>query len=157
VSKGLYQTSFGGGFTAGQLPAGTYSVSSTGGADVGPFTASINVTGNLRWTNKAAAEVVDRKVPLDVTWSGGASSGFVVFGGAATSDLTGVSRLFACVEDIAKGRLTVPDYVMGALPDARHGYLFLGAHPLQHPFSARGLDAGFIVDLTSDNRDAQFR
>jgi hypothetical protein len=157
VSKGLYKTSFGGGFTAGQLPAGKYSVSSIGGADVGPFTASIDVTGDLLWTNKAAAAVVDRSVPLDVTWSGGAGSGYVMFGGAVASDLTGVSRLFACVEDIRKGRFTVPAYVLSALPGAGNGYLFLGSHPLQHQFSATGLDAGFIVDLASDNREVQFR
>ena len=52
VAKGRYQTSFGGGFTVGQLPAGAYSVSSAGGADVGPFTAALQVTNDLRWTNK---------------------------------------------------------------------------------------------------------
>ena len=157
VSEGLYQTSFGGGFTAGQLPAGRYSVSSIGGADVGPFSASIDVTADLRWTNKTATAVVDRSVPLDVTWSGGASSGYVVFGGSATSDLTGVGRLFACVEDIRQRRFTVPVYVLGALPDSRKGYLFLGTHPLQYQFFAKGLDAGFVADLTSDNREVPFR
>ena len=159
AEKGQYQTSFGGGFNSGQLPAGTYSVSSIGGADVGPFTASITVPGNLRWTNKPASAAVDRTVPLDVTWSGGAGSGYVVFGGSATYNQNGVTRMFACVEDISKGRLTVPTFVLGALPPAASGkgYLFLGDHPMQNRFSAKGLDTAFIAVLDTDNLAVTFR
>ncbi len=155
VSKGQYQTSFGGGF-AGPLPAGAYTVSAIGGADVGPFTASVMITGDLRWTNKPAA-FVDRTKPLEVTWSGGSAEGYVLFGGSAGAGSGDIPRMFACVEDVRKGRFTVPTFVLGALPAGRFGYLFLGTHPFQNRFSAKGLDAAYIADLNTDYQQVEIR
>jgi len=159
TAKGVYQIPAGSGYSTDHLPGGVYTVTSTGGADVGAFTASITIGSNLSWTNKPANEVVDRSVPLWVTWSGGPATGYVLFGGSATSDTTGVNRTFACVEDIRKGQLTVPTYVLGALPPSlkNKGYLFLGMHPLQSAFTARGLDAAYLADLNSDNTTIEFR
>jgi uncharacterized protein (TIGR03437 family) len=180
IGTGRYETSFGGGFTTQQLPAGRYSVTATGGADVGAFTATLQVAAPPRWTNKPAAGAsVSRSTPLDVTWSG-VTDGYLVFGGSARAevqrtytcpgcgpngrDTTGtydhtVGSHFICVEEARKGRLTVPAHVLQALPVGKssEASFFLGIHPFQNRFIAPGLDSAFIADLNTDNRDAVLR
>ena len=54
------------------------------------------------------------------------ASGYVVFGGAGTGD--GVKAALACVADVRNQTLTVPDYVLSAMPHTSQGSVFLGAH-----------------------------
>jgi len=177
TEKGQYSTSFSGGLTS--LPAGTYTASAAGGADVGAFTAPLQVT-DLVWTNKSAAATVNRSMPLDVTWTAGKTEAYVLIGGSAKAQIphpfvcskcgvggtdityynyTTLTRSFACVEDVRKGIFTIPDYVLGALPGGTDtkAYLFLGAHPFQNRFSAPGLDAGFVGNLNVDGQEVALR
>jgi hypothetical protein len=80
-----------------------------------------------------------------------------VFGGG--SSVSDVRSAFVCAEDARKQTLTVPDYVLGAMPSAPadRGYLFLAKHPLQNPFSAPGIDIGYFVDFSSDSKELAFR
>jgi hypothetical protein len=66
---------------------------------------------------------------------------------------------FLCTEDAAKGSLTVPQYVLSAMPAATspNGYVFLAAHPLEPRFTIPGLDIGFFFDLSSDGKAMEFR
>jgi len=157
VSNGEYQVPLGSGFVTLQLPFGTYIVTGSGGQDIGAFTASLIGGSNLRWTNKDEIGVVDRTHSLTVTWTGSNLAGYVLFGGAASGAGTGAA--FACVESAQKGTFTVPAYVLSAMPMASSdkGYLFLVAHPLQNPFSATGIDAGYFVDFSSDSKTAAFQ
>jgi hypothetical protein len=138
------------------------------------------VTGALRWTNKSAADTVNRTVPLDVIWTAGNAEAYVVIGGTAKAQVSHpyicskcgpggidvtyqnyrtVSRAFACVEDVRKGIFTIPEYVLGALPVGENtkAYMFLAAHPLQNRFSAPGLNIGFIADLNNDGSEVVLR
>jgi hypothetical protein len=53
----------------------------------------------------------------------------------------------------------VPGFVLDALPPAKanKGYLFLGEHPMQNRFSAKGLDAAFLAILDTDNEAVTFK
>ena len=82
ISNGQYQTSLGSGFTSAEIPTGTYTISGSGGQDVPPFSASLNVTSSLSWTNKSSLAIVDRAEPLTFTWSGGSNPGYVLIGEA---------------------------------------------------------------------------
>lgn len=133
------------------LTAGTYSVSSTGGRSIGAFTASIEIGPSLTWSNKASVGFIDRSQPLTVNWSGGPSSGYVVFGGTAAADRQ-QAVAFMCVADASAQALTVPDFVLNAMPHTSDGSVFLTAHPLQNLFSAPGIDVGFFANLSSDSK-----
>ena len=50
---GEYQVLFGSSPSGPNLPVGTYAVASAGGKDLSAFSASLNVGGNISWTNKA--------------------------------------------------------------------------------------------------------
>ncbi|MCC6367184.1 MAG: hypothetical protein IT165_27000 [Bryobacterales bacterium] len=139
---------------------GSYTVSGTGGADIGAFSATMNIASSLVWTNKSAVANVDRTRPLTVTWSGGAGSGYVWIGGAAGSEPPGsehAATVFTCVEESRKGMFTIPDFVLSALPDEREGTLFLSPHPLGQRIIVPGLDLAFLVDASSDSRKVRFR
>ena len=157
LRNGEYQLPLGPGSTAVSLPQGTYSISSTGGRDVGAFTARIDAGPKLTWSNKSSVGFIDRSKPLTINWSGGAPNGYIVFGGASSAE--GVQAAFLCVEDVRKQTLTVPDFVLSAIPrgSSDHGSTFLTAHPLQNVFTARGIDVGFFADLSSDSKEIGFQ
>jgi uncharacterized protein (TIGR03437 family) len=114
ISKGQYQVSLGAGFPMTTVPPGVYTITGAGGADVGSFTALLNITDSLVWMNKAAIGTVDRTRPLTLTWSGAPAPGYVLIGGF--SHTSGDSALFTCVEDARKGTFTIPSFVLSALP-----------------------------------------
>jgi len=161
VAKGEYQLPFGPAVGLGQFPIGTYEISAPGGTSVGAFRATLKVSG-IEWTNKSAVTYVDRKQPLRITWVGmpepGASvPGYVLFGGASSA--SDAKYAFACVAPASAGELTVPEYILSALPRSttQKGSLFLAAHPLQNSFSATGIDFGYFADLGSDSKEVEFR
>jgi uncharacterized protein (TIGR03437 family) len=155
TSIGSYQLALGSA-SAGGLAAGTYFLSSSGGNDVGPFQAVLQVGESLKWTNKDSIPFVDRSAPLTVNWSGGPASGYVVFGGGGKS-ADGAQVAFTCVADVRSQTLTVPDFVLGAVPHTSNGSLFLSYHPLQNLFTAPGLDVGFFADLNIESRNIAFQ
>ena len=149
VSDGEYQVGLGSGSATDQLPVGTYTISAPGGNDVGSFSTSL-ASGGLQWTNEDSVNVVDRSQPLTVTWVGSNLSGYVLFGGVSSN--AGVGTAFACVEEAGKQTLTVPQFILNAMPAATsdRGYLFLAMHPFQNAFAAAGVDAGYFIDFSSD-------
>ena len=98
---------------AGFIPSagGSFVFTGTGGADVGPFTASVSYSNPMIWTNINAISSVSRSQGVTVTWSGG--------------DPTVLSRLpeprvtpnpfervlgagFTCYAQVSAGQFTVP-------------------------------------------------
>jgi hypothetical protein len=161
VAKGEYQMPFGSAASLGQFPIGTYEVSGIGGTGVGAFRATLRVSG-IEWTNKSAITHVDRTQPLRVTWVGmpepGSSlPGYVLFGGASAA--SGSKYAFACVAPASARELTVPDYILSALPRSttQKGSLFLSAHPLQNSFSSTGIDFAYFADLGSESKELEIR
>jgi uncharacterized protein (TIGR03437 family) len=152
-----YQVNLGSGFANTRLPAGKYSLSGKGGREVGAFTATLAGGATLEWTNKAASGAVDRSQSLVVNWSADNLNGWVVFGGG--SSVSDLRSGFVCTEEAGKQTLTVPAYVLGAMPrsPADRGYLFLARHPLQNPFYAPGIDIGYFVDFSSDSKELAFQ
>jgi uncharacterized protein (TIGR03437 family) len=156
TAAGEYQLPFGTDLSYAQFPTGVYDVSGSGGRDVGAFHTSFQVSG-LQWTNKPDIVSVDRTRPLRITWVGMPEPGYVLFGGVSSG--YGTPAAFACVAAAGALELTVPDYVLSALPQTsgERGSLFLAAHPFQNTFSAPGLDIGYFSNLGSDSKDVVFR
>lgn len=97
---------------------GTFTYKGAGAAEVGPFTASITVPPLITWTNRTAITVVNRSQSLEITWTGGDPTSYVVVQGA-TTDLNSVLTAFACTERTPVGRLTVPrDILASMVPSA---------------------------------------
>lgn len=155
--NGRYQVALGSGYANASVPAGAYGISGTGGATVGPFTASLNIASSVTWTNKSAIATVDRSRPLTVTWSGGPTPGYLLIGGSVHT--TGMNTAFLCVEDSTRGTFTIPSFVLSALPaaDKENIYLFIGPHPFTHPILIPGVDLAYYADGSSDYTSVALR
>ncbi len=156
TGKGEYQALFGSTPAGPNLPAGSYAVAGGGGSDVGTFSASMTVGGNILWSNKPAISTVDRTQPLTITWSGGTQPGSVLLGGYSESP-TGGHVLFTCSEDVSKGSFTIPSFVLSALPASTGGVMFIGPHPMSRQVSVPGVDLAFFIDGSSDAKMISYR
>ena len=151
VEDGLYQVSFGSGFGDTRMPRGEYTMTGTGGRDVGAFTARVQATTTLQWTNRVETLWVDRRQPLTIRWTG--DVGYVLLGGV------GGGMAFSCVEDARKGSFTVPVHVLAALPalGSSEGYLFLFPHPFVNRVTVPGLDLIYFADFSGDWKEIDYR
>ena len=122
----LYSTGLAGiGATGGSpvLAQGTYTISGTGGADIGVFSASVGLPGDFVWTNESTiANPIPRASPLTVTWTGG-EGGLVSLVGAALTEVGGTPPNatyytvgFNCTALASAGSLTVPSNILQQVP-----------------------------------------
>ncbi|HME09995.1 MAG TPA: hypothetical protein VKG25_23255 [Bryobacteraceae bacterium] len=154
---GQYQVMFGSTPTGPNLPPGTYAITSSGGRDIEAFSASLTVSGNILWSNKAAISAVDRSQPLTITWSGGATPGSVLIGGYSEFNTVG-SAGFVCAEDTSKGTFTIPSFILSALPATPSGgVMFIGPHPLSRQVAIPGVDLAYFIDGSSDSRSVAYQ
>ena len=128
---------------AGVIPAGgVFTFNGTGGADVGPFSATLTVASpNFNWTNPSAATNIDRTQGLLFTWTGGLPGTFVLLGGTSTG--SGVTAGYSCKVAVEAGQFTVPSYILLGMP-AGSGGASIQQHDTDTSFSATGLDLGEI-------------
>lgn len=108
------------------LVPGEYSLSGSGGAEIGAFNASLNVPA-FDWTNANDLHWIERNRDLSITWSGN-SSGSVIVQGLGVKTVSGDARVnaktaileatyFVCSADGSTGRFTVPASVLRELPE----------------------------------------
>jgi uncharacterized protein (TIGR03437 family) len=103
------------------IVAGTYSLTGSGGKDVGPFTTSLTVGSPLTITG-GLPSVVTESAGLPLNWTGGNSSDLVEISGySGTTTGTGVNAVtnatyFYCITTAGKGTFTVPSSVLTQLP-----------------------------------------
>jgi len=96
------------------LTPGTYTFSSTGGADVKAFNVALNVTAPFTLTNLAALGTITRSQGATVKWSGGPQNGDVLVTGLSGSPAGSIA--FYCYAPSSAGQLTIPPQVLLALP-----------------------------------------
>ena len=149
---GQYQGLFGSAPSGWDLAPGRYTMVGGGGKDVPAFSASLNVGANVVWTNKAGISSIDPSQPLSVTWSGGASPGYVVVGGYVESGRAG----FVCVEDSSKGSFTIPSFILSMLPPGAGG-MFISPHPLSQQATIPGVDLAYFMDGSSDRKSVAYQ
>jgi len=115
----------GGGAAPAGLAAGTYTLTGAGGADVGPFTASVRISSPPAWTNRDAVTQVTRSNPLTVNWTPGPADDIVTVLGIAGNRMGGTAAnpvfegaVFTCAARANAGTLTVPVSILQQLPMA---------------------------------------
>jgi len=138
--KSLYESGipgFPGGGGTPVLAAGTYRLTGPGGADIGPFEASVTVPAPFVWTNRDGISTITRSQGLALTWSGGA--GVMIISGVSARRVGGTEdnpdydgAAFVCFANAGAGNFTVPASILNQLPEsgdvmtgAGLGFLFL--------------------------------
>jgi uncharacterized protein (TIGR03437 family) len=131
---------------SGTLPTipqagGMYTWTGSGGKGAGSFTSTVNLSPLIQWTNQSAAANVDRSKGLKVTWTGGNPGSLVDVHGSSSLSSNGfhVTVSYTCMEHVEAGQLTVPPYILLALPESSIGETLL-TNEIFFPLSADQLD-----------------
>jgi hypothetical protein len=129
------------------LTTGNYTFTGTGGAEVGAFSASMNLPNPIDWPAKNSITLVNRSQPLTITWTGGTPGATVAVTGRSTAAPDGkYGASFLCWADATAGNLTVPVAVLSALPPSflqsnnHSGSLNVTQQFLAGPFNVSGID-----------------
>jgi len=124
---------------------------------LGAFSATLNVAGNILWTNKAAITTIDRNQSLTVTWSGGTNPGYVLLGGYVYSNTASLAG-FVCTENTGKGSFTIPSFILSLLPPAEAGgVMFISPHPLSRQVTIPGVDLAYFIDGSNDSKSVIYQ
>lgn len=143
--------------TAGTfLIPGNYTITGTGGKDVGAFTATANipVSPTLTSPKSSSGLTVSRSQGMTVTWNGNGSTGHVelVLGSPSASD-PNTSSSVTCLVPASAGTFTIPPYMLVTLTNTGNGYFAfqLGDQgpATSVPFSAAGIDLGLAQTFIS--------
>ena len=128
------------------LVPGTYTVAGMGGADVGPFTATVTMPASTTLVSPLTNNVtVTRSSGLTVNWTTvNGLTGKVLIQVAGATDNTGANGANAvCTAPASAGTFTVPPYALLALPPGN--FAALSFQPLTAaPFTASGLSVGIV-------------
>jgi uncharacterized protein (TIGR03437 family) len=147
--------------TAAAIPqsGGTFTFRGAGGADVGTFTSTVELSNPLMaWTNRSAAATIDKSQGLTVTWTGGNPGSYISISGnavAANSGGAGPSAGFTCLAPAADGRFTVPSYILLGLPAGPGGVAVQNI--IYSALSASGLDVGLALGTISHTTTSAYR
>jgi len=133
------------------LNPGPYTLMGTGGSDVGPFTAKFTAPQPFSWTNRDQLTLVDRSMPLMVSWTGANANDFVGLIGFGEDLPTNTTTVFACLAPQGATGLSVPVTALANIPETRPNplqskdVLYLVSVPQSSvtTIPATGLDAGF--------------
>ena len=104
------------------LDPGPYTVDNGGGgADIGPFKATLTIPTQFVWTNSDASASIDRSAGLDVAWTGGDPDSKVTIAGGvvlinADTRQVASGAVFTCTETNSAGHFFVPPEVLTLLP-----------------------------------------
>jgi hypothetical protein len=146
---------------AGSIPqsGGTFTFRGAGGADVGAFTSTVELSNPLMtWTNQSAAATIDKLQGLTVTWTGGNPGTFVSISGSAStanSGGSGPAAGFNCLAPVGDGRFTVPSYILLGLPSGPGGVVVQNI--IYSSLSASGLDIGLALGTISYSATSAYR
>ncbi|MBI4877206.1 MAG: hypothetical protein HY822_21440 [Acidobacteria bacterium] len=124
-STTLYSSGFQGfgGSGSPTLTQGSYTITGAGGADIGAFTARVDLPGDFVWSNAdSIADPIRRGSDLRITWTGG-GAGLVAIAGMAGNPAGGTQQnpiydaaVFSCISPASAGSFTVPASVLQQLP-----------------------------------------
>ncbi len=129
------------------LSPGAYTLTGTGGTDVGSFTAPYTISTPSTLTSPASGPNINvtRANGMTLTWSGGAANSFIRIQGENATDNTNTNGAsFTCFAAASAGTFTIPASVLLALPPGPNGGWSFLTNPPYGTFSANGLNLGFI-------------
>ena len=129
----------------GYFSPGKYTVSGSGGADVGQFQAALTILPLPVWTNPSDANTVNRASGLTINWTGGASEYVAIQGGAFTDTSLNTGAVFSCIAAGEAGTFTIPANVLLALPAVAaspNGFVQFQPGTFPVTFTASGLSIG---------------
>ena len=138
--------------TAIPASGGVFTFQGAGGADIGKFTLTMNLSPLMQWTNQSAAVNVDRSQDLPIQWTGGNADSYLLITGTSIAPLA--IEQYQCKVPASGPPFAVPSYLLQALPAGTKGativqddmWFPLPAAPLD--IATAGAAASYEVDTT---------
>lgn len=98
------------------LAPGRYTLAGPGGANVGPFSGTLDIVQDLVVTsNPDDFKVINRGAGVTLRWTGGDPSSILAISGTSASSLSN-GAAFVCIQNTSAGQFTVPSSVLSQLP-----------------------------------------
>jgi uncharacterized protein (TIGR03437 family) len=145
------------------LDGGPFTISGTGGKDVGPFKTTVALAPAITWTNPPST--INRSSSLTLNWTGGSSSQTVMILGGSSDQTSGASGGFLCIAPAGAHSFTVPVNSLttlvptGGASSSSGPIGFLSLMPMNfgstQNFTAPGLDLGIIFDTNMTAQTVQ--
>jgi len=133
------------------LDPGSYTITGTGGPDIGAFTVTVTMPTALNWTNSTIT-TVPRSQGQIITWTGADPAAVVSVSGYAYSD---VASSFSCFARGRDGQPTIPPFVLLSMPpNSSVAGLSVGVQTGPVPFTATGMDYGTVTAQVSTANSA---
>jgi len=127
------------------LAPGAYTVTGTGGAAVGPFSATITIPPPPTLTSPLSATNVSRSAGMTVNWKDGDPNGNVLVSLRSAVDSARTTGATArCKVPASAGTFTIPPYVLLALPAGSFTDFVFGTAESETPFTAPGISGGSL-------------
>ena len=95
---------------------GTYEISGSGAADVGPFHARVPVPKAIQWTNRGSVAVVDRARGMELRWKSQRKNGLVLIIATNVEPNSGAGGTCACLASAEDGQFSIPPEALQNLP-----------------------------------------
>jgi len=138
--------------TGSMLSPGAYTISGSGGADVGVFMANYTLAQPFTWTNQSSISSVNRSNGVTVNWTGGNPSAYVTISGSSSITTPTVTAAFTCTARVSDRSFTVPSIVLLALPPSepgRPGVLSVSTNDFQPFDPPPGIESAGVVGTYS--------
>jgi uncharacterized protein (TIGR03437 family) len=135
--------------TGAFLVPGSYTITGTGGANVGSFTANVTLPTPSILVSPLNNATVTRSSGLPVTWTGSSENLLIEVNSCSDGSCNnGASAL--CVVPNGATAFTVPPYILDALPAGTSAGLVLSSDSFTS-FTATGLNAGILEAYINDS------
>jgi hypothetical protein len=151
------------------LAPGVYNIDNGGGgADVGPFQATLTVPSPIfSWTNADANLTINRAAGVDLQWAGGDPTtqvnitGSVIVIDPSTFQITSGGG-FMCTANNSDGHFTLTPAVLSLMPatvasPSQPGSNITVSSAISAPISASGVAAGSLVFQVGNTRTVTFQ
>jgi uncharacterized protein (TIGR03437 family) len=131
--------------TGSFLVPGNFTVTGSGGADIGPFTANFTIPALPALTSPVSSNnlTVTRANGLTVNWTGGAGN-ILLQTGSSTDASGNTGTTVNCIVPASAGTFTIPPYAMLAIPATNFSFVAIASAPAAFPFTATGLNIAFV-------------
>jgi uncharacterized protein (TIGR03437 family) len=152
---GQYSAHLGNASAGNFLDPGGYTLTSAGGADVGPISTSFTIP-NFVWTNRPAGNQLNmnRAKGQTITWTGADPNGYIEISGGGGSNNFSVN--FSCLANASDGTFTIPPSVLLAMP-VGGGSMTVTSNNATTLFANTGLDLGLITNESAVQVGVQYQ
>jgi uncharacterized protein (TIGR03437 family) len=145
------------------LEPGEYSLSGSGGRDVGPFRLAVQVPAPVEWIDRDQIAVVDRKRGATVHWKNAAPGSVVLVAARNVGQFTTAIGMAVCAAPAPAGTLTIPPEMLANIPESqdvaqqRFDELAVVNLIRAPAIKAAGLDGGFFLMVYATARLVEYR